>query len=193
MKKFKFIGLIVLLLFARGCDFYSTSLWISQENGLEQEMNWLTQLFGVGWNGLITVNIILITLIIYLHYRYTYHYAVHIPDEQDLDSPLTYASYLYFGNKNSKFKLLYRMPQDKRIMLAHLGYTLIRFVIIASLIATIHNLNQYYDLGIYKGLSNTAIRPLYLIYSSLLLSFLFFTYRLWSKEYKLHLSNVTKE
>ena len=61
-----------LLLFARGCDFYSTSLWIFQEGGLEHETNPLTQIFGVGWNGLVMVNVIVITLISYCFYIYTF-------------------------------------------------------------------------------------------------------------------------
>ena len=36
-KKLKFLSVMFLLLFARGCDFYSTSLWIFQEGGLEHE------------------------------------------------------------------------------------------------------------------------------------------------------------
>ena len=75
-KKIKFLSVMFLLLFARGCDFYSTSLWIFQEGGLEHETNPLTQIFGVGWNGLVMVNVIVITLISYCFYIYTFKYNV---------------------------------------------------------------------------------------------------------------------
>ena len=37
--KVKFILLTFLLLFARGCDFYSTSLWFFQKDGIKDERN----------------------------------------------------------------------------------------------------------------------------------------------------------
>lgn len=77
-NKIKYISVIFLLLFARGCDFYSTSLWIFQEGGLEHKTNPLTQIFGVGRNMLVFVNVIIVALVSYCFYIYMFKYKVDV-------------------------------------------------------------------------------------------------------------------
>ncbi len=60
--KLKFFILTFFLLFARGCDFYSTRLWFFDDPTGEQ--NPLYRFFGTGWTGLIIVNLIIVGLIL---------------------------------------------------------------------------------------------------------------------------------
>ena len=71
--KSRFLLLTVLLLFARGCDFYSTSLWFFDDPTGEQ--NPLYRVFGIGWTGLIIVNVIVVGLIVYAFHYYTFTYS----------------------------------------------------------------------------------------------------------------------
>ena len=71
--KLKFFVLTFLLLFARGCDFYSTSLWFFDNPTDEQ--NILYKYFGVGWTGLIISNVIIVGIIVYAFYYYTFKYS----------------------------------------------------------------------------------------------------------------------
>lgn len=48
--RLKFFFLTAILLFARGCDFYSTSLWFLDNP--KGETNPLFRFFGLGWTGL---------------------------------------------------------------------------------------------------------------------------------------------
>ena len=72
--KLKFLTITFLLIFARGCDFYSTSLWFFEPGGMEGETNPLTSIFGVGWNGLIIANVIVIVPIIACYFFYEFSY-----------------------------------------------------------------------------------------------------------------------
>ena len=70
--KIKFFILTIILLFARACDFYSTSLWFFDDP--TSETNPLYRFLGFGWTGLIIANIIIFGLIIYAFYFYSFKY-----------------------------------------------------------------------------------------------------------------------
>lgn len=181
--KLKFCILTFLLLFSRGCDFYSTSLWFFQPGGMEGETNPLTRFFGVGWTGLIISNAIIIGLIIYAFYYFSFRYTARKINEQ----PATlreYASLIYFEQKGQFHRLFYSMPKNKKLLLAHLGYVLVRVVIIASFLATFHNLCQYYNVSFYNTFREIVKRPLFVIYGLILFSFVYFQFRILNREYK---------
>ena len=75
IMKLKFFLLTFLLLFARGCDFYSTSLWFFQPDGPSGETNPLVRIFGFGFTGLVVTNIIIVGLMIYAFYYYSFKYT----------------------------------------------------------------------------------------------------------------------
>lgn len=179
--KLKFYLLTFLVLFARGCDFYSTSLWFFDiPTG---ETNPLYRFFGVGWNGLIIANVIIVGFIIYAFYYYTFKYTS--TKVKTKPNKLTdFVSELYFNEKGRFIDIFYKVPKNKKILLAHTGYILIRVIIFASFLATIHNLCQFYNVPIYNSFRELVVRPLYVIYGLMLLSFCYFAYRLWSKEYE---------
>jgi hypothetical protein len=179
--KLKFFILTFLLLFARGCDFYSTSLWFfDNPNG---EQNLLYRFFNFGWSGLIISNIIIVGLIIYAFYYYTFKYTKTKLNVKP--SSLTdFVSELYFNERGHFFEIFYRMPKNKKTLMAHSGYIMVRVLIIGSFLATIHNLCQFYNISIYNSFRELVVRPLYVIYGLMMLSLIYFTYRVWNKEYQ---------
>lgn len=182
MMKLKFLTITFLLFFARGCDFYSTSLWFFEPGGMEGETNPLTSIFGVGWNGLIIANILVITPIIACYFFYEFSYR---PKKIGIQSTsfLDFASELYFGEKGKLYQMAYKMPKDKRMMIAHFGYVMVRMIIVASFLATFHNLCQYYSAPFYNTFRDIVGRPLFVIYGLIALSFLYFQYRVLKMEY----------
>ena len=182
--KAKFIFLTFLLLFTRGCDFYSTSLWFFQPNGHLGETNPLTSIFGFGWTGLVVSNIILVGLIIYAFYFYSFRY---LPKRlPTVPQKLTdFVSELYFDEKGHFYSAFYKTPKNKKILLAHWGYVLIRVVIFGSILATIHNLCQFYNVPIYNSYREIVGRPLFVIYGLIVSSIFYFQFRIWNREFEL--------
>ncbi len=182
--KMKFILLTLMLLFSRGCDFYSTSLWFFQEGGKEGERNPLTYFFGVGWTGLIVSNTILILGIIGLLYYFFFHYkrTVHFSHEPRNYQEL--ASLQYFDQPDKFYQIFYKSPKNRRVLFAHFGYVLTIVVIVGSFLATFHNLSQFYSFEFYNQFRQLVIRPLFVIYALIILTMIL-TYRsLLKREYE---------
>lgn len=180
--KTRFFLLTALLLFARGCDFYSTSLWFFDDPSGEQ--NPLYKYFGFGWSGLILVNVFVVGLIIYAFYYYSFRYKRTIINTRP--SQLTdYVSEVYFYEKGRFLDVFYRIPRNRKALLAHSGYVTIRVITFVSFLATIHNLCQFYNVSFYNSFREIVGRPLYVIYGLMILSFFYFAYRLWKKEFEL--------
>jgi len=181
--KLKFYLFTFLLLFSRGCDFYSTSLWIFEPGGLAHETNPLTRFFNVGWNGLLLANFIVVALIIAAYYYYSFHYRRPSFDPQP-NNYREYASLLYFNRKDRWHWLFYKLPHNRKASMAHMGYVLVRTVIVASLLATFHNLCQFYDIGFYNTYRELVGRPLYVIYALIGLTAVFFHRHLLQREFR---------
>lgn len=184
--KAKFVLLTILLLFARGCDFYSTSLWFFDNPS--HETNPLTQVFGFGWTGLILSNLIIVGLIIYGFYFYSFKYTRPKMSNRP-DGLLDFVSELYFGEKGRIHQMFYKIPKNKKIFIGHTGFVLIRVMIIASFLATIHNLCQFYDVAIYDTFREIVRRPMFVIYGLIISSYIYFTYSIWKSEYELVVKN----
>lgn len=185
--KLKFFILTFLVLFERGCDFYSTGLWFFDNP--TGETNPLYRIFGMGWTGLIVVNIIIVGLIVYAFYFYTFRHT----NKKFKTKPsglMDYVSELYFNEKGRFVEIFYKIPINKNIFLAHSGYVSIRVVIFTSFLATIHNLCQFYDVTIYNSFRELVGRPIFVIYGLYLLSVVYFSYRVWQKEYQSSIINV---
>jgi hypothetical protein len=182
--KIKFFLITFLLLFVRGCDFYSTSLWFFQPGGQKGETNPLVSIFGLGWTSLVISNVIIIGLIIYAFYYYTFKYAI----GRVVAKPgkiTDFVSELYFNEKGSFYLIFFKLPKNKKILLGHMGYILIRVIIIGSILATIHNLCQFYNVTFYCSYREIVGRPLFVIYGIILLSFFYFSFRLWHREFEI--------
>lgn len=179
--KLKFYLLTILLLFSRVCDFYSTGLWFFDNQSGER--NSLTRFFDVGFTGLITANIIIVALVIYAFYRYSFKYSINILTSKP-EKLTDYISESYFSEKGKFFHIFYRTPADKNILIAHSGYILIRVIIFGSFLATFHNLCQFYNVAFYNTFREIVKRPLFIIYALILLSAGYFAYRLWKSEFE---------
>lgn len=179
--KVKFAVFSFFLIFFRGCDFYSTSLWFFDNPA--DETNPMSMIFGMGWTGFIIFNIVVVSFILYLFYYYSFQYSVNPISE--LPNKLTeYISKRYYGVTKKFYWIFYKIPKNKSAFFGHLGYTIIRVVIIASILATIHNLCQFYHIPIYNTFREIVNRPLYFIYGLIIISTIYFLYRIWSKEFK---------
>jgi hypothetical protein len=187
--KLKFFILTIILLFARGCDFYSTSLWFFDNP--TGETNPLYKYFGIGWTGLIVANIIIVGLIICAFFFYSFKYKM--PQKSSSNKLTDFVSELYFNEKGRFFQVFYKMPKNKLTLFAHTGYVLVRVFIVASFLATFHNICQFYNLTFYNIFRELVGRPLYVIYGLIFFSFIYFSYRLWRKEYHLTIDNNIKE
>ena len=179
--KLKFFMLTFLLLFARGCDFYSTSLWFFDNPTGEQ--NPLYKFFGVGWTGLIISNIIIVGLIIYAFYFYSFKYKT--IRQTSSNNLIDFVSELYFNEKGRFYQIFYKTPKNKSTFIAHTGYVMVRVAIVGSFLATFHNICQYYNVTFYNTFREIVGRPLYVIYGLILFTFIFSSYQLWWQEYRL--------
>ncbi len=182
MKK-NFWSLVVLLVLSRILDFYTTSLWFFQPDGIKGEMNPLTRFFGLGWTGLVVTNILLIGLIIWSYYYHVFKYEP-VKLEHPPNDFKTFVSRLYYGNDHSFYKICYSTPKNRRLGLSHFGYVVIRVVIFGSILASIHNLCQFYNVEAYNIFRSIVKRPLYVIYGLIILSFFYFQYEILRKEYQ---------
>lgn len=181
-KKIRFFALVVLLLFARGCDFYSTSLWFFQPNGMQGETNPLTRYFGVGWNGLIIANLIVVGIIVAAYYYHSFRYKPG-PLPTTVSNFKEFVSVLYYGEKGKLYKFFFKMPIDKTIAIAHSGYVAIRVIIVGSFWATIHNLCQFYDVQWYNTFRIAVGRPHFVIVGTIIISLLYFQHQVLKREY----------
>lgn len=189
MKIKKFLSITLLMIVARGCDFYSTSLWIFEPGGMEQEMNPLVSWFGMGWNALVISNIALVLLILVAYYYHCFHFN---PKKRVTDSPSNYREYvslLYFGVKNQFYQSLYRIPKYGKPYFAHMGYALTRAVILGSFLAAIHNISIHYQLEYYTYVIDSIKRPTFLIYTLFIVSAVLFYLKLVKREYRMWLAN----
>ena len=107
----KFFLITFLLLFSRGCDFYSTSLWFFDNP--TGETNPLFRLFGIGWKGLIIANILIVGLIIYAFYYYTFRYKRTIIKSKP-NGITEFVSELYFNEHGRFFDVFYKTPKNKK-------------------------------------------------------------------------------
>ena len=188
--KLKFTLLTCLLVFSRGCDFYSTSLWFFQKDGIKDERNPLTYFVGVGWTGLIIANVLVVGAIIGLLYYFYFRYKRPINPEFRARNYRELASLHYFNRPDRFYQLFYKMPKNKKVMFAHFGYIVTVACIIGSFIATFHNVGQFYGFAFYDRFRELVGRPLFVIYALNILAILL-TYRsLWKREYEKYVNTT---
>ena len=186
--KLKFILLTFLLLFARGCDFYSTSLWFFKDNGINDERNPLTYFFGVGWTGLIITNILISGIILGLLYYFCFHYKRLTNFSSKAHNYKELASLQYFNKPDSFYQILYKTPKNKNALFAHIGYVATIVAIVASLLATFHNISQFYGFSFYNQFRQLVGRHLFVIYTLIILTTIL-TYRgLLKSEYEKYIN-----
>ena len=137
---------------------------------------------------LIIANVVVVGLILYAFYYYTFKYST--TNIKSTSNNLTdFVSELYFNEKGRFLEIFYKTPKNKMTLLAHSGYVLVRVLIFVSFLATVHNLCQFYNISFYNSFRDLVGRPLYVIYGLMILSIFYFSYRLWVKEYRQTINN----
>lgn len=182
--KLKFALFTFLLIFARGCDFYSTSLWFFDNP--TGETNPLYRFLGIGWTGLIFANVIIVGLVIYAYYFYNFKYKRTTNLYKEPSNYKELASLQYFNTTDKFHQIFYKVPNNKKVLFAHFGYVMTIVIIIGSFLATIHNLCQYYGFDFYSHFRVIVGRPLFVIYGLMAMT-LILTYRnLLINEYNIY-------
>lgn len=178
---FQFLLLTILLIGSRVLDFYSTSLWFFQEGGMAGETNPLTRFFGVGWNGLVLVNIILCGFVIWACFYSIFLYQP--PKLQNRpNNVFTYLSNLYFNRDDKFYEMFYKTPKNWRPFLGHFGHSFIRMLILASCLAAGHNFAQYYQWDFYQEFRVVVRRPHYVIFAVILIAYSLIYWRYVNRE-----------
>ena len=186
--KLKFTLLTCLLVFSRGCDFYSTSLWFFQRDGIKDERNPLTYFVGVGWTGLIIANVLVVGVIIALLYYFYFRYKRPVNPKYKARNYRELASLHYFNRPDRFYQLFYKMPKNKEVIFAHFGYITTIVCIIGSFIATFHNISQFYGFSFYNRFRELVGRPLFVIYAATILTTILAGRSLLKTEYKKYIS-----
>ena len=117
-KTRKFIILVLLVIVGRLYDATTTYLYTPD---LTNETNVLVKLFGAGWTSFAIIQTILIVIIIYLLYFYLFKFKPVTPPEKNLNIK-QFASYLFFNDTVSFYKMFYRIPKNKKTLFAAIGY-----------------------------------------------------------------------
>lgn len=181
MKSFQFAWMASLLVFARGCDFYSTSLWFFDDPS--GETNPLYRWLGIGWEGLIVVNVMVVALVLLAFYQHLFRKQ--LPELQKMPgNMMEFIAVLYFQDAGKFYQVFYKSPMKNKVYIGHLGYVLFHTIVVASFLATVHNLCQYYQIPAYAEFREWVGRPLYFIYGLIILSMVFFSLRVWLLDYQ---------
>jgi len=117
-KMRKFLMLVFLIVIGRLYDGITTFLYTPD---LSKESNIIIKYLGAGWTSFIILQIVLIGFVIYLIYYFIFKYNPQWPTEKKLTFK-QFASYLFFNNTHSFYKILYKTPQNKNVLFAFVGY-----------------------------------------------------------------------
>ncbi|OQC44062.1 MAG: hypothetical protein BWX59_02125 [Bacteroidetes bacterium ADurb.Bin028] len=116
--KIKFIILALFVIIGRLYDATTTYLYTPD---LTNETNVLVKLFGAGWTSFAIIQSTLIVLILFLLYFYLFKFKTDLPREKNLNIK-QFASYLFFNDTVSFYKIFYRIPKNKKTLFAAIGY-----------------------------------------------------------------------
>lgn len=116
--KIKFIILALFVIIGRLYDATTTYLYTPD---LTNETNVLVKLFGAGWTSFAIIQSTLIVLILFLLYFYLFKFKTDLPREKNLNIK-QFASYLFFNDTVSFYKIFYRIPKNKKTLFAEIGY-----------------------------------------------------------------------
>jgi len=175
MKKFILLALLVII--GRAYDITTTYLYTPD---LTNETNILVKFLGVGWTSVLIVQISLTGLTIGLLYFYFFKFSPDRPTDKNLTLK-QFISHLYFGDTVSFNKIFYKLPTDKKVLLASTGYiasmTLISVSYIVGTSTTFLLLSDSYKQLYRQGIP-------YLLYPIIGGLAIWFTIKFFKTEYK---------
>ena len=129
-KTKKFVILAFLVILGRLYDVTTTYLYTPD---LKNETNILVVFLGAGWTSVIIIQSLLVGLIVALLYFYFFKFKPDYPTDKSLTLK-QFSSYLYFNDTNSFGKIFYKIPENKKTLLASTGYVVSMTLIFVSFI-----------------------------------------------------------
>ncbi|MCU0321678.1 MAG: hypothetical protein MUE72_04635, partial [Chitinophagaceae bacterium] len=102
----------------------------------------------------------MVAFIIGSFYYYTFHYRPKLITVLP-KSVFEYLSICYYNRPDKFYWTFYKIPTDLKTSFGHFGYAIIRVVIIGGVLATFHNVCQFYDVAFYNTFREIVVRPLY--------------------------------
>ena len=166
--KIKFVVLTLLLLTARGCDWYTTVL---ATKDLADEVNPLVTVLGMGWWGLAIINALLVAGIIGLAYFQIHAYRKKSLSERPAHV-FQYISACYYNRMDRFYWVFYKSPKDKKPFMGHLGFSLIRTMIVISFMAAIHNYCSWHQIEAYATFKSWIGSPVkFILTTGVLMAF----------------------
>lgn len=171
----RFVSLALLLILSRGFDFFSTYLYTPD---LSNETNILVNLFHLNYISLGIIQLLGVSVVIYLLYFYCFRevYTESIPKDTTIKE---FFGIYHFQDRKEWVKILYRMPSNKNSLLCSLGYILTwSLITIGFLIGTSTSLLLISDgyRNLYKYGGST------ILYSLIIIIILFFAYKFYITE-----------
>ncbi|MFN3490720.1 MAG: hypothetical protein ACK40V_00720 [Anaerolineales bacterium] len=142
-KHIEFIILTLSLLITRGIDARLTYL-ITPD--LSREQNPLVKFFGMGWEGMLGIGVIVILAMIYFLYWTVYKNVDNFPT---IKMTLTEYQKFYFDTKNNPN---YKTNQGLKILAYVFSYSLPRATIIWGLFIILHNSLVYFEVPFYQAI-----------------------------------------
>lgn len=122
--------LLTLFLIVTRCWDIAATYFVTPN--LEKETNPIVSIFGQGWIAVIIIQAILVAVIIALNYFSLFKIKTSYPSQRGC-SFKDFIAYYYFGEKQNLIKMLYRFPENKKVLIKALGYILPRALIVISI------------------------------------------------------------
>lgn len=175
----KFLLLTILLIVGRVYDGYTTYLYTPD---LSNEANPLVSLLGFGWTSIVITQFILVSLLICCLYYYLYNYNPPFPNKKKLKLK-EFISNLNYNYDHSFFKIFYKLPDNRNVFFAKIGYAASMTMIFAgyivgtstTLLLISDTYRQFYKNG----------AP-FLLYGILFGLITYFMYNFYLKQYRIY-------
>lgn len=153
----------ILFIVTRAGDLWSTSLWMLEPGGVDDELNPLTSVIGLGFWPVALVNVALTAAIVLGHWRYTKEAPV-----RDLSSTpdnwRTFLSLRYTGRIDQYGRLIWGRSPHGRLSWSFMAHGLIKALSVTGVLVVLHNLGQYHAWSINDQLRELLVRPAFVIY-----------------------------
>jgi len=180
-KRNKFIVLACLVVTGRFYDILTTALYTPD---LKHEANPLVFFMGLGWTGLLFIQLLLVSALLYGLYYYFFKFKTITPGEPGL-SFKQYISFFCFNNKYSFNKVFYETPTNKQGLVAIASYVTSMSVMFFSYLAGISTTFLLISPA-YKQIYRHGI-PYLMILFFVIPSIFYFAYRFFKMEYREYL------
>lgn len=145
-------------------DLWSTSLWMLDPGGEQDEMNPLSSWFGLSFWPVTLVNIALSIAILYGHWQYTRQQKATtfnvIPDNWR-----SFLSMRYTGRPDQYARLVAGRCVHGRLPWSFIAHGLIKAISLVGVLVVLHNLGQYHQWHLNDRMREIFIRPAFVLYA----------------------------